>query len=81
MFVCLFAVVWYVFVILNALQGLFIFLAFTCTRKVWRSLRVQLGLRRDVQTQGATPAVNTDSAAICTGQTVTVVFPSVMLTL
>ncbi|GAB6020585.1 hypothetical protein CHUAL_003264 [Chamberlinius hualienensis] len=25
---------WYVFVILNALQGLFIFLSFTCTRKV-----------------------------------------------
>lgn len=27
--------IWYVFVLLNTLQGLFIFLAFTCTRKVW----------------------------------------------
>ncbi|XP_045616030.2 adhesion G-protein coupled receptor G2 [Procambarus clarkii] len=28
--------IWYVFVLLNTLQGVFIFLAFTCTRKVWR---------------------------------------------
>ncbi|XP_021919974.1 probable G-protein coupled receptor Mth-like 1 [Zootermopsis nevadensis] len=32
-------VVWYAFVILNTLQGLFIFLAFTCTQKVWQELR------------------------------------------
>ena len=31
--------IWYVFVLLNTLQGLFIFLAFTCTRKVWHSVR------------------------------------------
>lgn len=28
--------IWYIFVLLNTLQGVFIFLAFTCTRKVWR---------------------------------------------
>ena len=27
---------WYVFVVLNSLQGTFIFLAFTCNRRVWR---------------------------------------------
>ncbi|XP_042885083.1 uncharacterized protein LOC122261480 [Penaeus japonicus] len=32
---------WYVFVVLNSLQGVFIFLAFTCRRKVWR----MMGLR------------------------------------
>lgn len=30
---------WYVFIIFNTLQGLFIFVAFTCTRKVFDSLR------------------------------------------
>ncbi|KAK7086716.1 hypothetical protein SK128_003359 [Halocaridina rubra] len=30
--------VWYIFVVLNTLQGVFIFIAFTCTRKVWRAL-------------------------------------------
>lgn len=30
--------VWYVFVLLNTLQGVFIFLAFTCRTKVWRAL-------------------------------------------
>ncbi|CAL4069888.1 unnamed protein product [Meganyctiphanes norvegica] len=30
--------IWYAFVLLNTLQGVFIFLAFTCTRKVWRVL-------------------------------------------
>lgn len=30
---------WVVFVVLNTLQGLFIFLAFTCTQKMMRSLR------------------------------------------
>jgi hypothetical protein len=66
-FVCLFvAVVWYVFEILNTLQGLFIFLAFTCTKKVCRGLRAQLGLRRDQQTQGAKSAVNTGTAATWT---------------
>nr|XP_045604829.1 uncharacterized protein LOC123762358 [Procambarus clarkii] len=28
--------VWYTFVLLNTLQGVFIFVAFTCTHKVWR---------------------------------------------
>ncbi|XP_076028626.1 uncharacterized protein LOC143017726 [Oratosquilla oratoria] len=31
--------IWYIFVVLNSFQGLFIFLAFTCTRKVWHSIR------------------------------------------
>ncbi|KAG7176339.1 G-protein coupled receptor Mth2-like 5 [Homarus americanus] len=31
--------VWYVFVVLNTLQGVFIFLAFTCRSKVWRTVR------------------------------------------
>ena len=30
--------IWYAFILMNTLQGVFIFLAFTCTRKVWRSL-------------------------------------------
>ena len=59
LFVCLLAVLWYAFVILNTLQGLFIFLAFTCTKKVCRGLRVQLGLRHDRQSQGPKSAVNT----------------------
>ena len=33
---------WFAFVVLNALQGLFIFIAFTCTKKVLSSLRVRL---------------------------------------
>ena len=33
------AALWYVFIVLNTLQGLFIFGAFTCTRKVFDSLR------------------------------------------
>ena len=31
--------IWYVFVVLNALQGLFIFMAFTCNKRVLSSLR------------------------------------------
>ncbi|XP_033609011.1 uncharacterized protein LOC111868622 isoform X2 [Cryptotermes secundus] len=31
-------VMWYVFVILNTLQGLFIFVSFSCTEKVWMEL-------------------------------------------
>jgi hypothetical protein len=62
----LFAVLWYAFVVLNTLQGLFIFLAFTCTQKVWRGLCEQLGLQRDQQTQGAKSAVNTGTAATWT---------------
>jgi hypothetical protein len=31
--------VWYVFVVLNTLQGLFIFVAFSCTKTVWLELR------------------------------------------
>ncbi|XP_045615586.2 uncharacterized protein [Procambarus clarkii] len=31
--------VWYVFVVLNTLQGVFIFLTFTCRSKVWRAVR------------------------------------------
>jgi hypothetical protein len=58
LFVCLFAVLWYVFVILNTLQGLFIFLAFTCTKKVCRGLRAQLGLQHDKQSQGTKSAGN-----------------------
>lgn len=34
--------VWYIFIILNTLQGLFIFVAFTCTRKVIDGLRNSL---------------------------------------
>ncbi|XP_068220865.1 adhesion G protein-coupled receptor E3-like [Palaemon carinicauda] len=30
--------IWYIFVLLNTLQGVFIFLAFTCTRKVWHTV-------------------------------------------
>ena len=30
-------IIWYIFVLLNTLQGLFIFVAFTCTRKVFRT--------------------------------------------
>lgn len=30
--------IWYIFVLLNTLQGFFIFLAFTCTRKVWHAI-------------------------------------------
>ena len=33
---------WYVFVALNTLQGLVIFLAFTCTRKVWVGVKETL---------------------------------------
>ena len=33
---------WYAFVALNTLQGLFIFVAFTCTKKVIASLRDRL---------------------------------------
>jgi hypothetical protein len=62
----LFAVVWYAFVVLNTLQGLFIFLAFTCTQKVWRGLCAQLGLRRDQQTQGTKSTLNTGTAATWT---------------
>jgi len=57
-FIC-FAVLWYMFVILNTLQGLFIFLAFTCTKKVCHGLRVQLGMEHDKQSQGPKSAVNT----------------------
>ncbi|XP_069189060.1 adhesion G-protein coupled receptor D1-like [Procambarus clarkii] len=32
-------VVWYVFVVLNTLQGAFIFLTFTCRSKVWRDVQ------------------------------------------
>jgi hypothetical protein len=64
--ICLFAVVWYVFVILNALQGFFIFLAFTCTKKVWRGLCAQLVPQRDKQTQGAKSALNTGTAVTWT---------------
>ena len=63
LFVCLFAVLWYVFAILNTLQGLFIFLAFTCTKKVCHGLRAQLGLHRDQQMQGAKSVVITGTAA------------------
>lgn len=31
-------VLWYVFILLNTLQGLFIFLAFTCRTKVWEAI-------------------------------------------
>jgi lipopolysaccharide biosynthesis glycosyltransferase len=62
--VCLFvSVLWYAFVFLNTLQGLFIFLNFTCTQKVWSSLRKQLGLKGEVQTQWAKVTVNTATAA------------------
>jgi len=30
---------WYAFIVLNTLQGLLIFVSFTCTRKVWRGAR------------------------------------------
>jgi hypothetical protein len=66
LFVCLFAVLWYVYVILNSLQGLFIFLAFTCTKKVFRGLRAQLGLQRDKQTGGARSTANTVTATTWT---------------
>ncbi|XP_069695616.1 uncharacterized protein [Periplaneta americana] len=33
------SVVWYVFVLLNTLQGVFIFVVFSCTRKVWKELK------------------------------------------
>ncbi|XP_013792846.1 uncharacterized protein LOC106476765 [Limulus polyphemus] len=33
---------WYIFVLLNTLQGLFIFVSFSCTRKVRTSLQVKL---------------------------------------
>ena len=49
LFVCLFAVLWCVFAILITLQGLFIFLAFTFTKKVRHGLHAQLGLQRDQQ--------------------------------
>jgi hypothetical protein len=31
--------VWYVFVLLNTLQGLFIFVAFSCKKKIYKELR------------------------------------------
>jgi hypothetical protein len=62
----LFAVLWYAFVVLNTLQGLFIFLAFICAQKVWHGLCAQLGLQRDQQTQGAKSAVNMGTAATWT---------------
>uniref|UniRef100_T1IQX9 G-protein coupled receptors family 2 profile 2 domain-containing protein n=1 Tax=Strigamia maritima TaxID=126957 RepID=T1IQX9_STRMM len=37
-----FEVFWYIFVCLNTLQGLFIFFAFTCTKKVMRSFYARL---------------------------------------
>ncbi|XP_054719373.1 G-protein coupled receptor Mth2-like [Uloborus diversus] len=37
---------WYLFAILNTLQGLFIFLAFTCSGKVKKYFRSKLGARR-----------------------------------
>ena len=33
------AALWYAFIVCNALQGLLIFVSFTCTRKVWKGLR------------------------------------------
>lgn len=33
---------WYIFVALNTLQGLFIFIAFTCTRKIYDSIKEKL---------------------------------------
>lgn len=53
--------IWYIFVLLNTLQGVFIFLAFTCTRKVWRVVgggcwrRVVLA-RRGVSWVGRSPS-------------------------
>ena len=41
--------VWFGFVILNTLQGLFILLAFTCKRKVARSIRERLSVQDDAQ--------------------------------
>jgi hypothetical protein len=47
--------VWYVFVVLNTLQGLFIFVAFSCTKKVWQELR-----RKEIpSTQTATSTLGT----------------------
>ncbi|XP_069692371.1 G-protein coupled receptor Mth2-like isoform X2 [Periplaneta americana] len=37
-------VVWYLFILFNTLQGLFIFCAFTCTKKIWNALSKEHGL-------------------------------------
>ena len=37
------AALWYAFIVCNALQGLLIFVSFTCTSKVWKGLRHRSG--------------------------------------
>nr|XP_024218331.1 uncharacterized protein LOC106684199 [Halyomorpha halys] len=43
-----FDLLWYLFILLNTLQGLFIFLAFTCNDKVIRHLAVRRGSKPEV---------------------------------
>jgi len=47
----MFNLLWYAFIILNALQGLFIFVAFTCTSKVTNELYERLFSRRSSDTR------------------------------
>jgi hypothetical protein len=41
---------WYVFVVLNTLQGLFIFVSFSCTKKVWKELTRKRTLSSQITT-------------------------------
>ncbi|XP_067138350.1 uncharacterized protein [Centruroides vittatus] len=34
-------IMWYAFIILNTLQGMFIFVAFTCNKKVWNGIKLK----------------------------------------
>merc|ERR1712080_149521 len=38
----LFQIIWFLFILLNAFQGLFIFIGFTCTLRVRKALRNKL---------------------------------------
>ena len=46
--------IWYVYVILNSLQGVFVFLAFGCSLRVRQLWRERLGLRKRGKGRGST---------------------------
>ncbi|PSN47904.1 hypothetical protein C0J52_03376 [Blattella germanica] len=57
--------IWYLFVLLNTLQGLFIFLAFSCNKKIWNELRESRSLsslaRPSAQVRSNTPVQTTST--------------------
>ncbi|XP_054711013.1 uncharacterized protein LOC129220609 [Uloborus diversus] len=61
------AALWYVFVVLNTLQGLFIFVAFSCTTKVLNHLRDKLKSKckpREFKSGSSGSACNTSSITV-----------------